>query len=150
MAGAYAVGGSLTIRTSPGYLPVIPYECPSFMEDIAKGLLPTGSIERIPMDSHVTSSTDVGDLSHVMPILRFTTGGFAGATHSDSFKVTDEEKAYIVTAKMMALTAYRLLKDKAKEAQLIIHNSKPRLTRDEYLNYMDAQDSVQTKNFTED
>lgn len=148
-AGAYGVGATLKITTAPGYLPVVPHECPEFMDELAHEIAPGGEIERVPLGSHATSSTDVGDLTHIMPVLKFTTGGFEGATHSDTFKVVDEEKAYVATAKMMALTAYRLLRNSAAEMHQLTEKIKPILTKEEYLKYMDTQSGVEIKDFME-
>lgn len=49
---------------------------------------------------------DVGDVQHLMPVYTFNTGGVKGGLHQINFEVTDEEEAYIVTAKMFALAAY--------------------------------------------
>ena len=66
--------------------------------------------------------TDVGDLTHLFPVLNFTFGGFAGKLHGADFKIMDEELAYIKPAKLLALTTYRLLCDQAKEAKKSVGN----------------------------
>lgn len=50
----------------------------------------------------------------------------------------DEELAYIVTAKIFALSAYRLLKNDAVKAGEIIQDYKTVLTKEEYMKYMDS------------
>ena len=50
----------------------------------------------------------------------------------------DEELAYIETAKVFALGAYRLLKDGAKEAKAVVADYKPRYTKEEYVEFMDS------------
>ena len=99
-------------------------------------------MKEIEPNSHTAGSSDVGDLTHIMPVLKFATGGVLGGLHSEYFKVADEEIAYIVTAKIMALTAYRLLKEKAKEAKVIKSEFKPKFTIDEYKEYMDKFEDV--------
>jgi amidohydrolase len=136
-SGALAVGGELEIITSPGYLPVIPLKPSKDILDISKSLLPNGLVKEIESGSHTAGSSDVGDLTHIMPVLKFATGGVEGGLHSEYFKVVNEEIAYIVTAKIMALTAYRLLKGKAKLAKEIKSEFKPKFTIDEYIKYMD-------------
>ena len=79
------------------------------------------------------ASTDVGDLSQVMPVVNFTHGGTAGALHSADFTVTDVDKAYIAPAKMMALTAYHLLKDGAVLARRTVDGFTPVFTRESYI-----------------
>ena len=79
------------------------------------------------------ASTDVGDLSQVMPVVNFTHGGTAGALHSADYAVTDVDKAYIAPAKMMALTAYHLLKDGAVLARRTMDGFTPVFTRESYI-----------------
>ena len=62
---------------------------------------------------HSGGSTDVGDVQHLMPVYTFNTGGVKGGLHQINFEVTNEEEAYIDTAKNVALAAYGLLKEKA-------------------------------------
>lgn len=73
--------------------------------------------------------TDVGDLTHLFPVLNFTFGGFAGKLHGADFKIMDEELAYIKPAKLLALTTYRLLCDQAKEAKKSVRNLNLYLTK---------------------
>ncbi len=146
-AGAYALGAKIKIETSPGYLPVIPIPGNESMFEIAKELLPDKNVKVIDPSSHMTASTDVGDLTHVLPVLQFSTGGATGNMHSEKFQVYDEEIAYITTAKIMALTAYRLLKDNGKEAGKIKAEFKPKFSIEEYLEYMDRFENIYERNF---
>ena len=136
-AGALAVGAKIEIKTEPGYLPVIPLEPSKVMIDIANEVLPNGKITVSKKEDHTEGSSDVGDLTHIMPVLKFSTGGCSGELHSSEFDIIDEEIAYITTAKIMALTAYRILKDNNKEAKKIINDFKPKFTINEYKEYMD-------------
>lgn len=79
---------------------------------------------------------------NTMPVLKFATGGVEGGVNSEYFKVVDEEIAYIVTAKIMALTAYRLLKEKAKEARKIKSEFKAKFTVHEYKKHMDKFEAI--------
>lgn len=136
-SSALAVGGEVEIITSPGYLPVIPLKPSKDILDISNSLLPDGLVKEIEPGSHTAGSSDVGDLTHIMPVLKFATGGVEGGLHSEYFKVVNEEIAYIVTAKIMALTTYRLLKGKAESAKEIKEKFKPKFTIEEYIKYMD-------------
>jgi len=118
-AGAFAVGASVEIITVPGYLPVIPSRPSPLIIEAAGYFFPQEQISVIGEGEHGTCSSDVGDLTHVLPVLNFITGGVSGNAHTSNFAVIDEEIAYIVTAKIMALTAYKLLKDGATEARKI-------------------------------
>ena len=136
-AGALAVGAKVEIKTEPGYLPVIPLEPSQVMIDIANELLPNGNIVITKKEDHSEGSSDVGDLTHIMPVLKFSTGGCSGQLHSSDFNIVDEEISYIITAKMMALTAYRILRDNNNEAKKIINDFKQKFTIKEYKDYMD-------------
>jgi len=106
------------------------------MWDAAAALGDDVKITSVPAGLCNTASTDVGDLFAVMPVLNFTFGGSTGALHSKDFKITDRNAAHILPAKMMALLAYRLLKDGAVEAKKIIDEYQPAYTKDEYREYV--------------
>ena len=90
-------------------------------------------------------STDVGDVQHLQPVFTFNTGGAVGSgLHSVDFDVNDEELAYIVTAKIFALTAYRLLKGGAVAAKKLVDDYKPIFTKQEYIDFMESMISKKT------
>ena len=90
-------------------------------------------------------STDVGDVQHIQPVYTFNTGGIEGDFHSAEFQVVDEELAYIQTAKVFALGAYRFLKDGAKEAKRTVADYEPKYTKEEYIKFMDSLIKKETK-----
>lgn len=110
-AGALAVGAQIDIEDEPGYLPVIAHSAPVAMVYAAQLLSDEVDIGEVDLTQHNALSTDVGDLSHLMPVVNFTSGGFRGGLHQADFKITDPYKAYIIPAKIMALTAYKLLEN---------------------------------------
>ena len=77
----------------------------------------------------------MGDLFAVMPVLSFTFGGSVGELHSKDYTISDPNVAHIVPAKMMALLAYRLLKNGAAEAKTIIGRYQAPYTLEEYKAY---------------
>ena len=87
---------------------------------------------------HSGGSTDVGDVQHIHPVLTFNTGGKVNGLHTVDFDIVDEELAYIVTAKIFALSAYRLLRNGAIKAKEIVKNYHPVFTKEEYIQYMDS------------
>ena len=54
-------------------------------------------------------STDMGDLSHIMPAIHPYTGGAVGMGHGTDYAVRDYEQAVIRPAKAMAMAAIDLL-----------------------------------------
>ncbi len=143
-AGAVGTGCAAEIRTVPGYLPVIPAKDTSITERAielaADGRYP---VEREGADVHLTASSDYGDLSSIMPVLQFYTGGYTGALHSPSVRLTDEYLAYVVTAKVFALEAYALLKNGAEGARRIMKGFTPAMTRGEYIEKIRSMKKVE-------
>ncbi|MDR2210550.1 MAG: amidohydrolase [Spirochaetaceae bacterium] len=135
-AGADALGAGYEIETMPGYLPKIPTQAHPALLEALKAVFPGREIKT--QDHHGSASTDVGDLQHIQPVLSFQTGGSRGAYHSPQFEITDEEEAYISTAKIFALASYGLLKDKAAAARKITAGYKPVFTRDSYIQFMES------------
>ena len=80
--------------------------------------------------------TDVGDLTHLFPVLNFTFSGFQGHLHGEDFCITDPEKAYLLPAKMLALSVYRLLRQDGEEARRIIDSYTPVFDREGYTRYV--------------
>ena len=94
-------------------------------------------------------STDVGDVQHIQPVLTFNTGGKVSGLHSVDFDIVDDELAYVVTAKIFALSAYRLLKNDAEKAKEVVENYHPIFTKDAYIQYMNSFISVEGESPTE-
>ena len=135
LGSAMAIGCTCDIENSQGYMP-----CPEILpNDLMKetaALLGDGlDVRSIPAGVCNTASTDVGDLCMVMPVMNFTFGGSTGALHSVDYAVTDPAVAHIVPAKMMALLAYRLLKNGAAGAREFIDGYRPAMTMEEYKAY---------------
>ncbi len=140
-AAAYAFGAEIEITDDMGYLPVIPEApCPALVQ-AAQLLSDQATYEPVDFSVHNAASTDVGDLSHRMPVVNFTFSGFSGTLHGADFCITDKEKAYILPAKLAALTMYRLLKDNAVQARALVQQHQPQMTAEEYRVYASKFDS---------
>lgn len=139
-AGAVAMGAKVEITTLPGYLPTLAEEALPELKRAAELSAPETNV--IEASGHTGGSTDVGDVQHLMPVYTFNTGGVKGGLHQVEFEVTDEEEAYIVTAKMFALGAYGLLKEKAARSRELVKNYKPVFENSaKYAEFMDQFDS---------
>lgn len=141
-AGGAAVGATVEIETMPGYLPSLLSEDtnPELLEAAKIAADGKYQVEILGDDPRQVrgGSTDVGDVQHIQPVLCFNTGGAEGGAHSSNFEITDEELAYIVTAKIFALGAYRLLKDSAQAAKKVVEEYKPVFTKEKYVEFMDS------------
>ncbi|HCG28689.1 MAG TPA: amidohydrolase, partial [Chloroflexi bacterium] len=85
---------------------------------------------------HKTGSTDMGDIAHIMPALHPHVRGFSGTGHGTDWAIEDKYQAYILPAKLMAMTVIDLLAGNAEIAKHILETTKPPMTKDEYLTFM--------------
>ena len=139
-AGAIAMGAKVEISTLPGYLPTLAEEALPELKHAAE--ISASGIPVIEASGHAGGSTDVGDVQHLMPVYTFNTGGVKGGLHQIDFEVTDEEEAYIVTAKMFALAVYGLLKEKAQRSRELVDQYEPVFKNSaEYVEFMEQFDS---------
>lgn len=131
---AYAVGATIEVEDTQGYMPVIRRPADRVMQEAA-ALIEGAVVENTDISTINGASTDLGDLTHRLPVLNFTFGGFTGRLHGEDFTIVDKEKMLLDPAKLMALTTYRLLRDGAVEAKKITDDFTPALTMDEYRAY---------------
>jgi amidohydrolase len=132
-AGALALGAQVEIETLPGYLPLFNnMEMAEIFKANAVALVGEANFTSI---GHRTGSTDMGDISHVMPTLHPYMGGASGNAHGADFQITDAKLAYLGPAKALAMTAVDLLWDDAATARSIMSKTKPRMTKAEYLTF---------------
>lgn len=122
-AGAYAVGGTCEIQEIPGNLPLDQSRELSevFYSNIA-GLI---GEENIIRGQRVFASGDIGDVSSLLPTIQPNLGGFDGTIHGEDFHIADEEMAYIIPAKAIAMTIIDLLVNDAQKALEIKKGYKP-------------------------
>ncbi|MZL68218.1 amidohydrolase [Bittarella massiliensis (ex Durand et al. 2017)] len=132
--GAMAVGAEVEIVQLPGYLPIDTNRQMDalFMQNAAALVGEKNVVDASAMPAGGGSS-DVGDLSLVIPTIQPVAGGFSGTAHAMDFLVCDEEMAYINPAKMMACTVVDLLCDGAEAACQVKAEYKPTYTKETYL-----------------
>jgi amidohydrolase len=132
-AGALALGAQVEIETLPGYLPLFNHEGMSkyFVANASAQL----GADNVTQMGHRSGSTDMGDISHVMPTLHPYISGASGSGHGADYKITDPKLAYVENAKQLALMAVDMLWDGAKNAKGIIAEFKPRLSKEAYLSF---------------
>jgi len=143
LAGGMAVGAEVRITEIPGYFPILRY--PALDNLFKNNLVQLGvKEEEIVEGAGFAGSFDFGDVSHLMPTLHPMIGGIKGALHTRDFEVIDEELAYIVPAKTMAMTAIDLLFNQAERAYKILEDFKPPMTKEEYLAFQAQNDRTIT------
>ncbi|MEG0542787.1 MAG: peptidase dimerization domain-containing protein, partial [Angelakisella sp.] len=126
-----ALGGNAEVRDNPGYLPMRPDETLARLFEENAGRF--YSSERIAHCMESTASFDIGDLSHMMPILHGITSGIEGGLHAKDYRIVNEEDAYITPVKILACTVIDLLYNHAEQAKAIKEAFCPALTKEQYL-----------------
>lgn len=143
-AGALAFGAGIRIETMPGNLPALKQTVPDEVKDIIRELLPDKTVAEMPDSVHGAVSSDLGDLEHLQPVVSFLTGGIGGGLHQADFEIIDEEEAYITTAKIFALSAYRLLRNGAAAAKKLVDDYQPRFkNKEEYIEFVEQFNKVE-------
>ncbi|MCZ6635673.1 MAG: amidohydrolase [bacterium] len=132
-AGAMAVGAKVEIETLPGYMPLK-------NDPDLKDLFQTNSESLFGADEfsevgHRTGSTDMGDVSHIMPALHPYMAGASGPGHSVEWHISDKEMGYVAPAKSLAMLAVDLLYGEADQAKGILKDYRPEMSKQAYLEF---------------
>ena len=129
-AGAMAIGANIEINDLPGYMPLIPNDImgKAFSKNASEIL---GNENVMESSIHSTGSSDMGDVTQIIPGIHPFVGGFEGGLHSKEFKIVDKEMAYIIPAKIMAMTVIDLLYNNATLAKEVLKEKKK--PKEEYL-----------------
>lgn len=133
-AGAMALGAECDIHDLAGYLPMKPDE--NFRAVLRANAQEIFGAEFVTEGEHAAGSTDMGDVSHLMPVVHPWVGCVSGVLHGANYRLTDEKTAFTKTPQVLAGTIVDLLWDDAAEAERICAAYKPELTKAEYLEYM--------------
>lgn len=133
-AGALAMGAEVEITSLPGFLPLV-------NDEMLAGIFKENFLEFYREDEWVNGghgawSTDLGDLAAIMPVLEPNMTGFAGAVHGSDWRIVDQQLAYIMPAKLMAMTVVDLLAGDARRAREVLDAYEPAMTKAEYLAFM--------------
>lgn len=149
-AGAVGMGCDAEIITMPGYLPTVPLKDTELLKSTLLELSEENKLcgNEYPVEYrteqfHEAGSTDYGDLSSMIPLYQFRTGGFSGELHNSNFCVKDEQLAYVEAAKIYAILAYKLLKDHAKEALHVVEEFEPVMRKEKYCEYMESVNKIE-------
>ena len=144
-AGAMAVGGGVSITTLPGYLPI---QHDVGMQKLyhANAAALVGDQKVVPL-GHRTGSTDMGDVSHIMPVIHPYVVAATGVAHGADYVVDDYELAVNTSAKAMAMTVIDLLANRARRAREIKGSYQAPMTKKEYLSFLRGM--LKEETFTE-
>ncbi len=135
-AGGDAVGATCVIHDLPGYLPM--RDNPDMNNLLRANSEPLFGAEQARQRVHMTASTDMGDVSHLMPVIHPWVGCIEGVLHSAEYNITVPDVAYIKTAQALAMTIVDLLYDEAQVAEEILENFEAPLTKETYIELLDS------------
>ena len=135
-AGALAVGAKVTITNIPGYFPL--RQAPT-LQDLfyanATNLLGRDKISIVPESRNRGGSTDMGDLSQIMPVCHPYTAGAMGPGHSKEYVIEDYEQGVINPAKVMAMVVIDLLAEGAAKGQETLAATPRTMTKEQYISF---------------
>ena len=133
-AGALALGAKVRITNIPGYMPVINNpDIQALFKDNAGVLVGQDKVIQMKPTRNRGGSTDMGDLSQLIPACHPYAGGAMGSGHSKDYKIRDYEMAVVNPAKTMAMTVIDLLAEGAAGAKGVLDGWKPAMTKEQYL-----------------
>ena len=120
----------------PGYLPI--HNDPRLAELLRRNCIELVGADAFegPRDTVEGVSGDIGDVGHLMPTVLGFARGWSGHAHTADYSVESEEIAYLLLAKAMAMTVVDLLVDDAAQAQSLLQEHAPRMTKQEYLGFL--------------
>ena len=135
-SGGDALGAITEIVSRSGYLPLVCNENLNMLfAENARQYIPKHQVTAVDF---FNASTDMGDITHLMPAIHPLTGGTDGALHAANFEVADYMAAIIIPAKIIASTLIDLLTDDAAKMRSINENYQPLLNKKMYLDILDS------------
>ncbi|MDA1258925.1 MAG: peptidase dimerization domain-containing protein, partial [Chloroflexi bacterium] len=133
-AGALAMGADLEIVSIPGYLPL---HNNAGMAELfsanAAAEFGNDSVMSQPPETNAGGSTDMGDLSQIIPVLHPYVAAADGTGHGIDYIISDYRRAVVDSAITLALTVVDLLSDNAAKAREVLATHSPAMTRSEYV-----------------
>jgi amidohydrolase len=133
-SGALAMGASVEVRSIAGYHGLIqdPTMQKLFVGN-AELVLGRDSISVVGASQTHGGSTDMGDLSTIMPVIHPYANSASGIGHGHDYLIEDYDRAVVTPAKVMAATVLDLLGNDAQAARQAIDQSKPAMTAEQYV-----------------
>lgn len=136
VGGALSLGANVVIEDSAGYAPY------QNNQDLLKVIGEAADIIGVPFHhTGVTStgSTDMGDLSCVMPMIHPYAAGAVGTSHGKDYFIANPDLACVASAKWQVAMLTLLLQDNAERALEVVKNYQaPFASKEAYLAYLDS------------
>ncbi len=134
---AYALGVDVEIDTLPGYMPLKnDFEFLEFYIGHARRIWNRPDL--INQTGVSPGSTDMGDLSMIMPVIHGAAPGAAGVAHGIDFHITDHAAVSTDIARCEVAAAIELLYNGAEKFQTILEHKKQCMSIPEYIALTDS------------
>ncbi|MBQ9131900.1 MAG: amidohydrolase [Clostridia bacterium] len=142
IGAALSLGTNVEIEDTPGYSPEI--NDPGMIR-LAQDAAALAMPEQALISAEKTfgkGSTDMGDLSSIMPTVQPYSGGAKGTGHGSNYEIVDPNAACVQSAKWQLAMLLLLLGDGAKRAREILADFKPQFPdKAAFLAYQDSLSS---------
>lgn len=138
LAGAAAsIGARVEFKDRPGHIPLNnDKNLADIMTEVMETISGPGSV--VTDEGWSTGTTDMGDVSSILPTIQPHVSGSVGIGHGNNYYVADKRLGCLYPAKCLVLTAARLLSDNAALADRVIAESRPYFkSKEEYLAAID-------------
>ena len=137
IGSALSIGANIEINDFPGYAPLINDKgLINVAYDAAK--MVEGAPEFLVRDIVNTGSTDMGDISSIIPSIHPYAPGTSGTGHGNDFYIQNPELACVMSAKWQLAMLLVLLGNGADRAKKIISDFKPIFSsKEEYFDYIE-------------
>lgn len=135
---ALSIGTNIEIIDIPGYAPL---NNDADMMQVAKeaSAVAMPDLQFYMSDKMGSGSTDMGDLSCIMPVVHPYAPGAAGKGHGNDYRIEDPELACVACAKWQLVMMKLLLQNDAERARKIVESFQPLFeSKEAYLAYMDS------------
>ena len=134
---ALSLDTNVEIIDNPGYAPLInDQQLRELSAEAAALTVPEYPFEMI--ESIGSGSTDMGDLSCVMPVVHPYAAGAAGKSHGSNYYLVDPVAACVGSAKLQLGMLLLLLGNGGERAKQIIDSYVPSFKKEDYLVFMDS------------
>lgn len=142
VGAALSIGTNVEIVDIPGYAPLVnDPEMMAIAKDAADAIIPEENFAQT--DSYSSGSTDMGDLSCIMPVVHPYAGGSVGTSHGNDYAVADPDRACVKNAKWQVMMLYLLLGNGAARAKEILDNFEPMFpSAADFLAFQDSLNSA--------
>ena len=137
IGAALSIGTNIEIIDFPGYSPMVQNaDLADVFAEAAASIIP--NYECKVVNSVATGSTDMGDLSCIMPVQHGNAAGARGTGHGMDFYIVDPVAACVDSAKLQVMMLHILLSENGERAKSIVAAYKPQFaSKEEFLTFID-------------